>query len=275
MNVNCPTCQTGLEAPESFVGKQVQCPRCRNVFTVQDPGMPRAYPPPLPSMPGDRGRERPAYDRPDYGLDPYGQPSYGPPPYGAPGYPPVYYRQPPPVDEAEGIRRAVRTGNLFLLAGAITLGNLVVFLIALVVGPLFDQSGGDRYVGQLLCAGLALALFLFPTGVCAMLGGRALKRLRGKALMTTAVVFQYILSTLAGFGLLILSFFLLAQVVNEFRREPEAPFLCFFWIAASAGTLLNLYAAIVGTVTLSNYHVVQCLDRAQKGTLGADSNAPS
>lgn len=48
--VACPNCQRQLQIPESYAGKQVQCPDCKHIFeTGSSAGMQSTPPAPKPS----------------------------------------------------------------------------------------------------------------------------------------------------------------------------------------------------------------------------------
>lgn len=37
MKIICPSCEAALRGPESVIGKKLQCPKCRNIFTIESP----------------------------------------------------------------------------------------------------------------------------------------------------------------------------------------------------------------------------------------------
>jgi hypothetical protein len=56
--IACPQCQKKLQLPDSFAGKQVQCPGCKNIFA---PAVESEYPPPPsgpPPLPARRDDDR-------------------------------------------------------------------------------------------------------------------------------------------------------------------------------------------------------------------------
>src|SRR5439155_3291602 len=67
--ITCPSCQRKLQAPESILGQDVQCPSCGATFIATF-----GAPPPRPApVPREGGRPVPAAGRgrqaDDYGLD--------------------------------------------------------------------------------------------------------------------------------------------------------------------------------------------------------------
>jgi hypothetical protein len=290
MNVSCPTCQSVLDAPEHFVGKQVQCPKCKNVFVAQDPSNPRpaappspayntlpasSYPPAAPPYDGSGAgqrsweRQEAAWER-SWERDPYapppgfGPPGYGTPVYGQPGYGAPYgYRPPPPLNEAEGQRVAARAGSLLLSNGILTLITMLFLIIGAFLLP--RPRGPDGEMTR-ICFVMGFFLLFFPSGLFSISGGTTLRRLNGKGLATTGVVFSYIMAAVLGIATLVVSIVILNAISGPFHNPEEAITLwCFSWVLILPCTIFNLIAAIVGTMALSNYHVSRCCERGPRG----------
>jgi hypothetical protein len=69
--VNCPSCGTGLKAPDSAAGKKVKCPKCATPFPVPNPGEePMAVTAAAPAPPVVRPAAPPQHHGEGYGDEP-------------------------------------------------------------------------------------------------------------------------------------------------------------------------------------------------------------
>lgn len=123
--ISCPSCRRKLQAPESVLGQDVQCPTCGATFTASFGAAPS--PPPARELPERRDeddrRPRPARDRyqDDYGLDDeFGQ------------------RRSP-----RGHGTAPHRGPVILTLGILALAGLVICLPSLILGPIAWAMGNN------------------------------------------------------------------------------------------------------------------------------------
>src|SRR5262245_12569458 len=74
--VSCPSCGTGLKAPDTAAGRRVKCPKCATPFAVPAVGEAAAFqaPPPPPSRPRQAAAPPRGYED---DADPY-EPRPGP-----------------------------------------------------------------------------------------------------------------------------------------------------------------------------------------------------
>jgi hypothetical protein len=130
--VTCPSCQRKLQAPESILGQDVQCPSCGATFVaavVAPP--PRVQPVPRDSeRPAPGGRRGRAAD--DYGLDD----DRG----GREGW------RPPPREALPPGQRLPHRGAAVLTLGILALVSLVICVPSLILGPIAWVMGSNDLI---------------------------------------------------------------------------------------------------------------------------------
>ena len=258
MNIACPTCQSVLDAPENFLGRAVQCPKCRNVFTAENrPALPTP-PPVLKPAPAPNPASPPAWDR--WGNSERPREHYGgsdPYPYAPPPYSRGYGEPPPPLNETQGRFVSARAGAILASNGYLTLLAFAFYFIGLFFIP--GNGGRDQDMGR-VCGGISLVVILIPCALFSIAGGISLRRLKGRGIPITGVVFAYILAVLLGMVVMGFSIGLLGMLNGRQRGEPMMA-MCFTWVLLLGHGIFNLIAAIMGTAALSNVHVTQMIER--------------
>jgi hypothetical protein len=137
--ITCPSCQRKLQAPESTLGQDVQCPSCGATF-IATFGAPPPRPAPVPresSRPvsgGGRGRQADDYGRADdYGLDEERGGRAG------------WRALPPRADLPHGHVLPHR-GAAVLTLGILALVGLVICVPSLILGPIAWVMGSNDLV---------------------------------------------------------------------------------------------------------------------------------
>jgi hypothetical protein len=121
--ISCPSCRRRLQAPESVLGQDVQCPTCGTTFTARFGPPESVQPPPVTE---DRPEPAPRPRRDDYGLD-----------------------DDPGRGERDGWRErrggtAPHRGPVILTLGILALVGLVIVLPGLILGPIaWAMGNGD------------------------------------------------------------------------------------------------------------------------------------
>lgn len=150
--ITCPNCGTQLNAPDSLVGQQVTCGKCRCLFVAHSQGSPSSSPAEAPDSPAPNAASG--------GATPQAGPQIAPPPIavGPVGYPQAgAYYQPMPLPTS-GYAVASLVLGIASLALCIFYG-----LPSLVCGPLAlvfsNMAGKDIRAGKVnpSSAGLAKA----------------------------------------------------------------------------------------------------------------------
>jgi hypothetical protein len=124
--ITCPSCQRKLQAPESILGQDVQCPSCGATFVAAF-GAPRPGPVPRESdrPGGGRGRQTD-----DYGLDEDRGGREG-------------WRSLPPREGLPQGQRLPHRGPAVLTLGVLALVGLVICVPSLILGPIAWVMGSN------------------------------------------------------------------------------------------------------------------------------------